>query len=122
MARSTASVAWRNSLLRDPRNPRALLSLVLRRLRDAGALVALGIVLSFQFDQIISLMRFWSESLTILPRRKLRLRFLLFELNRCPLPGREYLSLPEAVTLTRLAVIFLVFFFGIAFLPFIGIK
>jgi hypothetical protein len=37
-------VAWRNNLLREPRKPFASSKRRLRRVREAGALVALGMV------------------------------------------------------------------------------
>lgn len=102
------------SLLRDPRNPLARSKIRLRRLRDAGALVALGMVLPhFPQDEINTCKRRVSGLLNTPALRKLRLRFRLFGPSKWPVPGLENFIFPVAVTRTRFAAALLVFFLGI---------
>ncbi len=61
----------------------------------------------------MAVMRTVSGLLKIAPRRKLRLRLRDLHDSKCPLPMREYLTLPFAVNLNRLATDFFVFCFGI---------
>src|SRR6476660_1723596 len=100
------------------RKPLAACSILVRRLREAGAFVTrIGLESGnnycrwnpyYRVKGMLCLMRYSSVECTVVVPRRARRRFGFLPWSKCRLPARERSTLPLAVILNRLAAAFLV--------------